>query len=612
MQQQDGVAAADPRQVTGIAIGPLKLSPIPDFASRGRLLSTAFAVWIIAVVALVATRARLLALNLGDTDDALRLTMVRDLVAGRGWYDQKLTRLQPPLGLYMHWSRLIDGGEALVTKLFGLVLEPAQAEFAMRLTWPLLWILPLIVGLLMIARRLGGGRAVFMGAMMAVLSFRASGEFLPGRIDHHNVQVTCCMVALAAAVQAPTAGWAALCGLATALGLAVGLESIVFLALIGAAIGLSWAFARAPARSLIAYGAALAVGTVAFHLIQTPPQRWALSACDALGLNLVAGVVTAGAGVVAAAVVAAKAAYRTRLTLLAGVGALASGVYLGLDPLCVHGPIAGVDPVLKAVWLDQIREMQPWTRLLAAEPSAALSLAAPVWIGLLSLAWLAWRQRRRPSFALLVVSPALLVATVLALMATRSAQYAIWFSAPLAGAALADFAGVCLGGLMLPTVALAATASFAPLALAGLVTSGSADAARAPQLIQANRDDCISAAALAPLSRLPRGLVLSEIDEGPYILANTPHAVVQAPYHRMGWGIRQARAALIGPAESSRPLLRQLGVTYVADCPGHSGHADRANLRPDALQNRLDLGRPPAWLQPLSARTEPLQIYVLH
>ena len=36
--------------------------------------------------------------TLGDPDDALRLSMVRDLVHGRGWFDQRVDRLQPPLG----------------------------------------------------------------------------------------------------------------------------------------------------------------------------------------------------------------------------------------------------------------------------------------------------------------------------------------------------------------------------------------------------------------------------------------------------------------------------------------------------------------------------------
>ena len=41
---------------------------------------------------------------LGDTDDATRIVMVRELLAGRGWWDQHWMRLQPPVGVYMHWS----------------------------------------------------------------------------------------------------------------------------------------------------------------------------------------------------------------------------------------------------------------------------------------------------------------------------------------------------------------------------------------------------------------------------------------------------------------------------------------------------------------------------
>src|SRR6185369_17956467 len=71
--------------------------------------------------------------TLGDTDDALRLVLVRDLLSGHaGWWDQHFTRLQPPLGMDLHWSRLVDGGLALLESGFRLFLQPAQAELATR------------------------------------------------------------------------------------------------------------------------------------------------------------------------------------------------------------------------------------------------------------------------------------------------------------------------------------------------------------------------------------------------------------------------------------------------------------------------------------------------
>ena len=59
-------------------------------------------------------------------------------------------------------------------------------------------------------------------------------QFRPGRIDHHNVQIALCMVALAGAALGKARG-AALAGFATGLGIAIGLEAlIIFEVLIGA------------------------------------------------------------------------------------------------------------------------------------------------------------------------------------------------------------------------------------------------------------------------------------------------------------------------------------------------------------------------------------------
>ena len=75
----------------------MKLSSVPDFASNRRLALAALAVTLFAATGLILQFSHL-AKTLGDPDDALRLVLVRDLMAGRGWYDQLVTRLQPPLG----------------------------------------------------------------------------------------------------------------------------------------------------------------------------------------------------------------------------------------------------------------------------------------------------------------------------------------------------------------------------------------------------------------------------------------------------------------------------------------------------------------------------------
>ena len=110
--------------------------------------------------------------NLGDTDDAMRLVLVRGLLKGRGWWDQHLMRLQPPMGLYMHWSRLLDGGIAGLEHVFALFVDWPRAEWLTRLIWPVLWIFPAISAMLLLTDRLSerpegaGGITKVPGAVM--------------------------------------------------------------------------------------------------------------------------------------------------------------------------------------------------------------------------------------------------------------------------------------------------------------------------------------------------------------------------------------------------------------------------------------------------------------
>ena len=65
----------------------------------------------------------IVAFALQDTDDNLRMSQVRALLAGQDWFDLRQHRLTPPLGIDVHWSRLVDlplaGLILLLRPLFG-------------------------------------------------------------------------------------------------------------------------------------------------------------------------------------------------------------------------------------------------------------------------------------------------------------------------------------------------------------------------------------------------------------------------------------------------------------------------------------------------------------
>ena len=63
-----------------------------------------------------------------DTDDAMRAVELRDFLAGQSWFDLTAHRLDPPNGLQMHWSRIVDVALAVLQKPFSLFLGAATGR----------------------------------------------------------------------------------------------------------------------------------------------------------------------------------------------------------------------------------------------------------------------------------------------------------------------------------------------------------------------------------------------------------------------------------------------------------------------------------------------------
>jgi hypothetical protein len=585
---------------------------LPAWSGRRDLLLIALGVAVVIGAKLLVVRVRMLGVTLGDTDDAMRLVMVRDLLHGRGWYDQHLVRLQPPYGIFMHWSRLLDGALAAYDGLLGIMLPPGRAEWFMRLSWPLLWLPPTLVGALAITRRLGGGAALTVAAILFVLCNPAAFvQFAPGRVDHHNVQIALCVLAAAGALwSAERRSAALLAGAASGLGLAVGLEAVLIYAAIGAAIAVRFLFDRTTSRAAVLYGLSLAgVGAGAF-LLQTPPSRWGLSVCDALGVNLVAATSLAGCGLALAAWATRGAAIWIRAGAIGAVGLSALGVGLGLDPACRAGPIAAVDPSIRGFWFDHITEMEPWRYVLAHDFAQAAGVAAPCVLAGLAWLWLGRTQARR-GFAWALTGACLALAAAATWAAVRMGSYTIWFAVPLVACAATDLCVRYGRGLLASAAWLAVAVSPATSAWAAERVHDVATGRPAARADDASPEDaCLADAAYRTLAKLPAGLVLGGPDYGPFVLAHTPHSVLSAPYHRMTWGIWTAHALLEQPAARSEAGLKRAGVAYVIVCPTPGAKPPRSGSKPASLEAALEAGAPPPWLRPVSPAGDRLKVFV--
>src|SRR5260370_35936472 len=84
---------------------------LPSLPTLGQWAATPLGLSLLAtgflVIATLAGQGPSLSDWLGDTDDAVRLVTVRELVEGAPWFDTTLPRLGAPEALVSHWSRPI-------------------------------------------------------------------------------------------------------------------------------------------------------------------------------------------------------------------------------------------------------------------------------------------------------------------------------------------------------------------------------------------------------------------------------------------------------------------------------------------------------------------------
>ncbi|MPZ38681.1 MAG: hypothetical protein GEU95_11550 [Rhizobiales bacterium] len=182
-----------------------------------------------------------------STDDAMRLVQVRDLLAGQGWFDVVQYRLNPPEGVAMHWSRLIDLPIAILIRAAELALPTATVERLVLTVWPAGLLLVLLFGVARVARELADDTAARLALIFAAMIAPLLQHFRPGAIDHHGVQLALLVWSTALSMREGTRD-AALAGALCALSLAIGQEMAPAIAGVAGFIAVRWIVRGAPSR----------------------------------------------------------------------------------------------------------------------------------------------------------------------------------------------------------------------------------------------------------------------------------------------------------------------------------------------------------------------------
>jgi hypothetical protein len=550
-----------------------------------------------------------------STDDAMRLVEVRDFMAGQSWFDLVQHRLAPPAGVNMHWSRLIDLPLAALIGAGATVLPPLDAERFALAAWPVLLLLPMLAGVVRLARRLADGRAGTLALLFAATTGATLIHFRPGAIDHHNAQITLLIwtLVLLARERPSSRAMMGAAGLA-ALSLAIGLETLPAIAAIAVAVALRWVIeGPRSATETAAFGGTFAALLVVLLAVTAGPARFLIPACDDLSIAQVMAGGIGGIGLAGLALTMRGGSWRLRLAGATMLALVLAACVAGLYPQCLADPIE-TDPRLTTLWLDTNSEARSVFAVARDLPQNLIpQFGFPV--AALVLAVLALRRRADVArWPWLLIMGALAVLLLISLWLLRAAAMADIVAVPLAAAALVRLfpAGEKrLFGLPRPTVVGALLLNQASLVLVGEASARGVEAITQrphPAFVEGPAT-CSRAADYAPLAALPPGLVLSFIDGGPYILMMTGHSVLAAPYHRNVAGNGAMFDVFLSPPEIARQRLIELGVDYVAFCPGAPERYSYAAQAPQGLAARLRRREVPDFLASMPLGETPLTLY---
>ena len=547
--------------------------------------------------------------SLGDTDDATRLLEVRALLSGASWYDMTLHRFGGPDPLVSHWSRLVDAPIALLLATFELVLPPATAELAVRALWPLIVLFAFVYLIARQTEKIGGRSGALIAILLTVTCFIGVVQFLPGRIDHHNVIILCTVggtIFLARSFDEPDAGWGA--GILFGLGAAIGYEA---LALTTASLTLAVLFGLMPGRSLIGPSRAAvtfaATLTMALSLTTAQPELF-VSHCDALSFNIVLLTITAALGVTVVQALEHRLHTVAKLALLSVTGAAGLALYAAAEPACLAGPFGEVDPLLFPIWLGGVSETQSMLSLGRQLPlvggMALVYFAAGAYCGFRLM-----RTDRDDALRFLML--AFLVAIPLSFWQIKLLPYATFLPIPLIATYLARPPQKANAPMTWGDIGLAAGGALIVIAAAGyILTQWAAPSVSRVKETRKPIAGCQATAAFLPLAHLPKGLVVADVNLGPYLVALTDLDALSAPYHRIGKSIIAAHDIMHASPAQADAELHRIGARYVVTCDGLSSTRAINPMPGDALQTLLFADKPPAFLTPVPlAAPTPLKVW---
>lgn len=551
----------------------------------------------------------------GDVDDLLKAHEVRFLLESGDIFNRTLPGILQPEPFASHWPWIVDLPYAAVAFILRPVIGLDAALSVAFFCVPL----PLLAALLFFLRKVvatfGFANPALVLVVSTIVALRALGEFEPGRIDYHNLQMLLLVVILWLTI-IPGRRAAFASGFAVALMQAAGMELALFVVLVFAIRALDFVRGKEDAAiSLQLFGLSLAGTAAVLFFATTAPGSYAQPLCDRYSSPVAMALIMAGASFAIAPVLARQAGATLRFLLLAVCG-VASAVTLALlFPGCLAGPYAGLSDYLRVHWLGRIyqegslfdhRDFVVSGQLFFFAVQLAGALAAVV-----AACVAKGRDRAWGVLALFAV-----VSVVHAVLYFRYLRFMPLFAGPGLAYALGAILPPRLaqrfaGRIQAPSMRLLPLVPGVTLAL-GLLGYHLAAGAKEITLAGVEVAETCILDNLEPY-RWPAGArVLAPPLIGIRLISEPSATVTAIPFHTGSQGIERALRFFDPATADPKAVMGETEATHVAVCARRSAAPATRLATRFPLAAGLINGNPPAWLAecPLPANAT-LRVYWL-
>ncbi len=562
-----------------------------------------------------------------DPDTWLRLTLVRDWLAGGSWYDHLVHHSNTPLApIGSPWTRPVD----LVIAFF-VHLQPADVDLSLRITraallLPVLWMGLMLAGMMRATRLIAPYASAYVMVMLLVITQTGVWNyFLIGNADHHApLAALFVWVLVGILTPRPTCRLMVITGILFALQLWISVETLILIGAVYTYYGIGWLLGdREKSIALTQLATSVALGSFVAVLIERPADEWLTPVYDSISIVYVTALT-----------LCAITAWLLRLVparnmndrfFVALVGFLL--IFFGLGhtyPHIIMGPTYGVDPFIMSDFLPRITEAQPFYKIPVLQilpfiicPFAAIFICIAPWI---EQKRAFYDRRTSATLAFFVIATTgmyytqqrwsyyMLPVSIIAIAPLLGALYSPenplvsrrWPASLLAGLSpqqqMKMRLPVSIALLGMPFMLMVASA--APdltrntIAVMNIISPPENELPHLRnQCYQAARQLIRSGELDHVLPRKPQN-ILAPTDIGTELLFFTPHRIVASNYHREGAGIKYVWSTdTLTDEKDLRAHLRERHIEIVLACP------KIVPIKDSLLQSYVEGKKLPSWLQ---------------